>query len=161
MATRKVFTLAIVRDDERVLLGKKKRKHGQGFWNGFGGGVEDGETIEAAVVRELQEEVRITPERIVKRGVLEFHYPDKPLGADEHEVHVFEVREFYGEPTETDEMAPKWFMFADIPYDNMWADDKEWLPVLLAGKFFVGKYVFNKDGIIIESNLKEEEIYVI
>ncbi len=155
MATRKVFTLAIVHENGRVLLGKKKRKLGAGKWNGFGGGVEDGETIEEAAVRECVEEVCITPTDIVQRGVLEFHYPDKPLGADVHEVHVFEVAAFTGKPTETDEMAPRWFAIEDIPYSNMWVDDEQWLPLLLAGKPFRGSFGFGKGGILIASNLKE------
>lgn len=40
----------------RILLGLKKRGFGAGKWNGFGGKVEKGETIEAAALRELEEE---------------------------------------------------------------------------------------------------------
>lgn len=155
MIKRRIFTLAIVREGERVLLGKKKRKHGKGFWNGFGGGVEDGETIEAAAVREVKEEVKITPTNIVKRGVLEFYYADKPLGADVHEVHVFEVREFTGEPVETEEMDPRWFAIDKIPYDNMWKDDQHWLPLLLAGKSFSGFFEFNDEQEIVRYNVEE------
>lgn len=150
---KKVFTLAIVRDGERVLLGRKKRKHGAGFWNGFGGGVEEGESIEDAARRECTEEVCITPQQMARRGVLHFHYPDRPLGADEHEVHVFEVASFTGKPQETDEMAPQWFAIEDIPYDAMWSDDKLWLPLLLAGKQFRGTFVFDADKQIVDYSL--------
>jgi hypothetical protein len=34
---------------------------------------------------------------------------------------------------ESEEMMPKWFALDEIPFDNMWADDKIWLPELLAG----------------------------
>lgn len=50
---RKVLTLAFIRDLERgeLLLGLKKRGFGEGNWNGFGGKVELGETIEEGAIR--------------------------------------------------------------------------------------------------------------
>ena len=46
MSTSKLLTLVIVNEPGRVLLGMKKRGFGAGKWNGFGGKVETGETIE-------------------------------------------------------------------------------------------------------------------
>lgn len=51
MVANKVLTLAFVRESTRILLGLKKRGFGQGLWNGFGGKVQPGETIEAGAVR--------------------------------------------------------------------------------------------------------------
>ena len=42
-----------------VLLGMKKRGFGVGKWNGFGGKVENGETVFDGAMRELQEECSI------------------------------------------------------------------------------------------------------
>jgi 8-oxo-dGTP pyrophosphatase MutT (NUDIX family) len=41
----KVLTLLMVVRDGRVLLGEKKRGFGAGFYNGFGGKVEEGESV--------------------------------------------------------------------------------------------------------------------
>lgn len=41
----KLLTLVLVREPSRVLLGLKKKGFGAGKWNGFGGKVEQGETI--------------------------------------------------------------------------------------------------------------------
>ncbi len=51
MVSNKVLTLAFVREQSRILLGLKKRGFGQGRWNGFGGKVEKGETIDEAAKR--------------------------------------------------------------------------------------------------------------
>ncbi len=48
---KKLYTLVFLVDDDRVLLGMKKRGFGAGKWNGFGGKVEPGETIEEAAIR--------------------------------------------------------------------------------------------------------------
>ena len=48
----KVTTLVVVHDDEKILLGYKKRGFGAGRWNGFGGKLNDGETLEQAAHRD-------------------------------------------------------------------------------------------------------------
>ena len=53
MATtdRKIYTLVSVLKDDEILLGLKKRGFGVGWWNGFGGKINNGETIEEAAKR--------------------------------------------------------------------------------------------------------------
>lgn len=51
MYTSRVFTLVLVVQPSRVLLGMKKRGFGAGLWNGFGGKVQPGESIEEAARR--------------------------------------------------------------------------------------------------------------
>lgn len=53
---RKILTLCMVMKDGKLLLGMKKRGFGMGRWNGFGGKVEAGESIEEAAKREVFEE---------------------------------------------------------------------------------------------------------
>lgn len=51
MHTSRLFTLVLVVQPSRVLLGMKKRGFGAGLWNGFGGKVQPGESIEEAARR--------------------------------------------------------------------------------------------------------------
>lgn len=46
--------LAIIERNGKVLLGLKKKGFGQGYYNGFGGKVEPGETIVQAAEREVR-----------------------------------------------------------------------------------------------------------
>lgn len=42
-------------------------------------------------------------------------------------------------------MRPQWFDFADIPFDQMWEDDRIWLPVLLKNQDpFFGRMYFTR-----------------
>lgn len=69
---------------------------------------------------------------------------------DGQEVHVFLTREFEGEPSESDEMLPRWFAFESVPFDQMWADDRLWLPhVLFEGKSVRGHFHFAADELTI------------
>ena len=127
---------------DRVLLIHKKRGVGDGFYNGPGGKLEDGETPREAAIREVREEVRLRVEALEKTGELEFVFGDDPF----MRVHVFRTESFAGTPRETPEADPQWFHREAIPYDEMWEDDRRWLPLALEGETFVGYFRFDADG---------------
>jgi 8-oxo-dGTP pyrophosphatase MutT (NUDIX family) len=151
-AGKKILTLVFVHDRGRVLLGRKKRGFGAGRWNGFGGKVDANETIEQGARRELREEAGIGTVAVERRGKLTFHFEGDPVAL---EVHVFRVRGHTGEPSESEEMEPRWFSEDLIPYDDMWPDDKYWFPIFLAGKRFEGDFWFDGDKTIARYELKE------
>jgi len=151
--SRKILTLLIIHKDGKVLLGMKKRGFGMGNWNGFGGKVEAGETIEEAAKRELLEEVGITVPSIQQLGVLDFCWRGKEQ--DILEVNIFKATDFSGQPSETEEMKPQWFGVNEIPLEKMWPDDKYWIPLFLENKQFKGKFVFDESNNIAEYELHE------
>lgn len=150
-STKTLLTLCMVHRHPKILLGMKKRGFGTGRWNGFGGHVEPGEAIEAAAMRELREESGLIAGAVAKVGTLTFRWQAKP---EVLEVHVFAVPQHSGEPQESDEMRPQWFAVDAIPYDAMWADDKYWLPLFLAGKKFEGEFMFDGNDHIIQNDLR-------
>jgi len=149
---KKILTLCIIHQHPKVLLGMKKRGHGEGKWNGFGGKVEKGETIEEAARREIKEEAGIEVLKMNKLGILEFEYQGS---SGNMEVHIFDVEEFEGSPTESEEMKPRWFDVDKIPYNQMWTDDQYWLPMFLDRKRFKGKFVFNESNEVVDYCLDE------
>jgi 8-oxo-dGTP pyrophosphatase MutT (NUDIX family) len=144
--------LCFIVKDNRVLLAMKKRGFGEGWWNGAGGKIKDGETPLEAILREMQEEVGIMPHDPVHHGTLHFFFED---GTPDWEVRVFRAEEFDGEPSESEEMRPAWFNFEDIPYDSMWKDDPHWLPLLLEGKRFEGKFTFRDNDTLLSHEVRE------
>ena len=152
---KKILTLCIVHQHPKVLLGMKKKGFGEGRWNGFGGKVEDGESIETAARREVREEAGIEVDEIEHCGVLEFEFRGNP---EVLEVHVFRAESFRGEPAESAEMRPKWFHVDEIPLDEMWPDDRYWIPLFLEKKKFRGKFFFDGMDTILDSWLSEAQI---
>ena len=70
-------------------------------------------------------------------------------------VHVFKADVYEGEPVETEEMRPQWFDTECIPYDEMWADDRHWLPlVLLKNKKINGRFHFDDDSLILKQDVQ-------
>ena len=130
----KHVTLLFLRRDRELLLAMKKRGFGVGKWNGAGGKVETGETYEQATIRECQEEIGVTPGSLRKVGELRFFdLPDV-----EHYCHIYTTTEWEGEPRETEEMRPQWFAESSVPFDDMWPDDRFWIPLMLDDKLFKG-----------------------
>ena len=67
----RVESVSIVYEHPGILLGMKKVRFGKGKYNGFGGGVKRGETLEQSAIRETWEETGegitlINPRRIGK-----------------------------------------------------------------------------------------------
>ncbi len=154
--TKKILTLCIVHQPPRVLLGMKKKGFGAGWWNGFGGKLEEGESLEDAARREVKEEADIDVADLEKMGVMEFTFQHKP--GECLEVHIFRSTKFSGVPVETDEMAPAWYPEDEIPFEAMWPSDKRWLPVFLAGKKFRGHTHFDEMNVILEEKLEEVDL---
>ncbi|MDI6850814.1 MAG: 8-oxo-dGTP diphosphatase [bacterium] len=147
-------TLLYIVKDGRVLLVYKKRGHGEGKWNGIGGKIANGETPLEGIIREAKEEVGIEVRDVRLNGIIYFY---NVYGKDWW-VCVFKSSEFEGNVSESEEVFPKWFEFSEIPYDDMWEDDKEWLPHLLRGGYFIGNYYFEGDKLVkSELNLVSEE----
>ncbi|MEP6956167.1 MAG: 8-oxo-dGTP diphosphatase [Chthoniobacterales bacterium] len=137
-------TLCFIIEHDRVLLIRKKRGLGAGKINGPGGKVDPGETTLESAIRETFEELCVTPRGVRQVGELFFEFSDGLLlhGA------VFIADGFSGVPTETDEAVPLWTPREAIPYDEMWADDRFWLPLLLRGEKFRGAFLFEGDNLL-------------
>ncbi len=146
-------TLLFVRHADRVLLIRKKRGLGAGKINGPGGRLDPGETPDECAIREVQEELCVTPIGVEARGELAFQFVDGYALF----VHVFSATGCQGEPQETGEAVPLWTPIDAIPFDEMWADDRLWFPYLLNEQTFRGRFLFNGDELLgYELDLKDK-----
>ena len=77
-----------------------------------------------------------------KKGLIEFYVEGMP--EVDWIVDIFVANDYDGIEKETEEAAPRWFSLDRIPYDEMWPDDRVWMPLMLEGKSFRGKVYFDK-----------------
>lgn len=141
----------------QVCLAMKKRGFGQGMWNGSGGKPAEGETIEQAARREVQEELGVKVIKLEKRGEIVF-----VLRQEKKQVlmQVFLVTDWKGEPQESEEMKPNWFKIDEVPYNQMWQSDQEWLPIILSGKKIKARYTYAREGGEVEDR-ELTEVYML
>ncbi|MCS7104150.1 MAG: 8-oxo-dGTP diphosphatase [Thermofilaceae archaeon] len=139
MTTRAVLCFLLYK--ESILLIRKKRGFGAGKINGVGGRVERGESLESAVVREVQEEIGVKVSSLRPAGTLKFY---SSSSEPDWIVHVFLSNHFEGQPTSSDEAEPHWYHMDALPYEDMWEDDRIWLPYVLKGWTVEGEFWFDE-----------------
>lgn len=131
----------LIRGNKVLLQKKSKELFGGGKWNGPGGKLNENENPQDCAKREVLEEVGVKVSDINKHGFLKFFKGSDPFII----CDVFVVNEFEGEPKSGREGIINWFDFNDIPFKEMWPDDKFWMPLMLQGKKFEGNFYFDDD----------------
>jgi len=130
--------------DGKILLIHKKTGLGKGKINAPGGKVEPSESPVDGAARECHEELEIRVFNLQYCGQHRFQFVD---GYSIH-VWVYRTADFAGIPTESVEAKPLWVSLDEIPYERMWEDDKLWLPMVLCGERFSGRWIFDNDRML-------------
>ena len=102
-----------------------------------------GENPASGAAREMLEETGLKVGELGFNGILNF-YLGKSKELDQT-VFVFSCRRFNGKVRRSREGELKWFHVNQIPYGEMWEDDRLWLPLLLNGNSFFGDFYFKDD----------------
>ena len=149
-------TLLIVRKENKILLARKKRGFGFGKWNGIGGKVEENETPEEAMIRETQEEISVTPMEYDKIGIIKFvEYIKEELTTNY--MHLYTTTKWKNTPRESEEMQPQWFSIEHLPWNEMFDDDKYWLPLVLDGKKLNAYFQYDKNWNLLKYKVEEQK----
>lgn len=97
---------AIFNQQGEILIAKRAAHKFQGnLWEFPGGKVEAGETAEQALIRELQEEVNLTPKSFTSLMQIEHDYGEKAFLLD-----VYLVKEFSGTLQALEQQEVKWVL---------------------------------------------------
>lgn len=107
---------AVIRDGGRILATERGYGDFKGDWEFPGGKMEPGETPEAAVVREIEEELRVTVRPTAFIETVEYDYPTFHLT-----MHCFMCEVVSGEITLTEHLAMKWLTKETL-------ETVDWLP---------------------------------
>jgi 8-oxo-dGTP diphosphatase len=137
-------TCFIVRERRLLLQERPVGKIWAGMLNGPGGKIDPGETPAAAVVREVLEETGLVVTDPKPRGSLLLYIPSQPLL--ELSVDIF-VATFYEGVAHAKEGVLSWHDRDALPFAQMWADQKYWLPAVLDGFSVEGKAVYETDSL--------------
>lgn len=112
MSSAKVIHVAVgvILQGPQVLLAlRSSKQHQGGKWEFPGGKVENGETVAAALKRELQEEVAINVTESSAFMQLEYAYPEKTVLLD-----IYLVTAFDGEPEGREGQPLRWVDISEL-----------------------------------------------
>ena len=144
---------------EGILMGRKKRGYGTGFYNGFGGKVEEGEGISRAMIREFKEElgIEVNETDLETLGVINFLYPWRDEGEREVTMFVHTTRQWKGDIVSSEGTLLKWFSPIHFPYSETLPYDVHWFPYVLDNMFFSAQMTFDKRYVLLRINTSAEE----
>ena len=114
-------------------------------WIGVGGHLEDGETKEQALIREIKEETGLLIKGFDNLGDLIF------INNDYDEImYLYTSRDFEGDLIECNEGELCWVKKEDILNLNLWEGDRYFLPKLINTKEFIKMTVIYKDDQLVK-----------
>ena len=141
-------TLCYIEQDNNYLMlhrVKKKNDMNQDKWLGVGGKLEDGESPEDCLIREVKEETGLTLKKFAYRGFITF--VSKQWGTEY--MHLYTATEYEGEMKECDEGTLEWVHKTKIENLNLWEGDKIFFRLLEENVgFFSLKLCYDEDRLI-------------
>tara|TARA_B100001029_G_C15048467_1_gene448890 strand:- start:835 stop:1293 length:459 start_codon:yes stop_codon:yes gene_type:complete len=138
----KISTLCYINDGKRTLMLHRIKKENdvhEGKWNGLGGKLEQGESPEECVIREVYEESGLTIKSPALRGIMTFPKFDD---IDDWLVFLYTANQFSGDLIESNEGDLNWIDNNEILNLNLWDGDKIYLNWLKQDKFFSAKFIY-------------------
>ena len=124
---------------------KKTNDVHYGKWNGIGGKLESGETIEDCVIREVKEETGLLIIEPILKGILTF--PAFKDGEDWY-VFIFITDKFKGKMKNSPEGVLHWIDDDKLFNLNLWEGDKLFLKWMEQPKIFSGKLVYKNKELV-------------
>jgi len=112
---------AIIRRQGRILITRRPDDvHLAGMWEFPGGKVEPNESLQAALVREIEEEVGVTIEALDETFTVEHHYPSRFV-----QLHFFNCRILSGEPKALQVADLRWVLPVELDQFHFPEADRE------------------------------------
>ena len=122
MRKRLIALLALVNEKNEVLISlRKNKKEYDGYWEYPGGKVEESETLEQAIIREIKEEINLD---ISKNCIAPLTFAVDQNGGSETLLFLYICRKWEGSVTSLLDQRIKWIKPIDLAESPMPAPNR-------------------------------------
>ncbi len=145
---KKEASLVIIENmaTQELLMVRNHRGINEGCVNFPSGKKEPDETMEQCAAREVKEETGLDLADMKRAGYVEFPTFD-------FYVTIFYASSYRGTLKQNDAEADVfWVSKKEIPYHQMRAADRDFIPQVLAGRFVKKQYIYDRDFRLIKTN---------
>lgn len=139
-------TCYIEKDDKWLMLYRNKKKNdiNENKWIGVGGHIEENESPEEALVREIKEETNLDLIDYKLLGIIYFKYK----GINE-KMYVYKSDKYSGELSECNEGTLKFIDKKDILSLNLWEGDRIFINNIFDDEYFEYIMEYNDDSTLL------------
>ena len=124
---RKAVRCFLIKDNKVVVTKYKEGNKKAGYYEIPGGKIEEGETPEQTVIREMKEETGLKIKNLKNKGKMIIEYPDRIFDFD-----VFLCNESEGEPQNFEENTSEW-----IEIKELLKKEKILSNIMILDRFFI------------------------
>lgn len=154
----KETTLCYIQNNNKYLMLhriKKDEDVNKGKWIGIGGRVEEGESCEECVLREVKEETGLTLTSYQYRGIVIF----KSDKYEDEKMHLYTADGYVGELTECNEGVLEWIDRDEMYNLPMWEGDKIFLGLIRTDAKFFNLVLEYKGDKLVSASIDDNKIF--
>ena len=159
MALNDVKEIAIchvIKSGNTILLVKTEEGLSKDKWNAPNTEIQKGEQPVKAAMRAVFQQTGLYVSKTTFHGTIRLFLNGK--NEYNYRLQVFSTKLFSGELKPNIKGEARWFDSTDIPYAEMWADDKYWTGLVLQGKEFEADFFFDeKNEKIVKYQIREKQ----
>ena len=78
--------------------------------------------------------LKVDIDNLIKVGYFEFEFTDSSINPRIMAMTIYRALDWAGDAVESSEMCPAWCHVSEVPYPDMWPDNRYWLDMVRHGK---------------------------
>lgn len=132
----------VIKSGSELLLIKAEEGISKGKWDAPTAEITKGESPAKAAITAVFQQTGLYVSKVTPHGTIRLFLNGK--NEYTYRLHVYSTKLFTGDLKPNIKGEARWFAFSDIPFYEMWADDKYWLNHVLQGKEFEADFFFDE-----------------
>ncbi len=156
MASPKELALCHVIKNGSILLIKGDSGLNDGKWNAPSTEIESGERHDKAAIRAVFQQSGIFANKVINHGTIRIFLNGKV--EYDYKIQLYSTKVFSGDLRPNIQGEARWFNTSEIPFYEMWPDNKYWMTLLLEGKKFDADFFLDENNeTVVKYQIREKK----